>query len=68
VVPGGQRQVVNAMALALLLVPVNRPKSPDRYQIRVYDQWFLGGWKQTLAAFEAEARPPTVTEYFRAEP
>jgi hypothetical protein len=62
---GGRYSLQDGM---LILVPDQRPGSPDRYRIRVYDQWILGGWKRTLAALDAQARPPTVSEYFRVEP
>lgn len=51
----------------LLLTPDHRPQSPDRYRIRVYDEWFLGGWKQAMTMMDGAAKPPNVVQYYRVD-
>lgn len=51
----------------LSLVPDHRPASPDRYRARVYDEWFLGGWKRVLALYDGRADPPLVVPYYRGD-
>jgi hypothetical protein len=52
----------------LLLVPDHRPASPDRYRVRVYDEWFLGGWKRAMTLVDAGGGRPNVVQYYRIEP
>jgi hypothetical protein len=52
----------------LTLAPDHRPESPDRYYVRVYDEWFLEGWKPSIALFDSRAQPPLVVQYYRVEP
>ena len=51
----------------LTLTPDHRPQNPDRYRVRVYDEWFLGGWKRAFALLDATANPPLVIPYFRVD-
>ena len=51
----------------LTLAPDHRPQSPDRYRVRLYDEWFLGGWKRAIALLNATANPPLVVPYFRVD-
>jgi hypothetical protein len=51
----------------LALVPDHRPQSPDRYRARVYDEWFLGGWKRVLALYDGRSEPPLVIPYYRVD-
>jgi hypothetical protein len=51
----------------LHLVPDHRPQSPDRYRVRVYDDWFQGGWKRMLVLLDSRSDPPLVVPYFRVE-
>jgi hypothetical protein len=52
----------------LTLVPDHRPANPDRYFIRVYDEWFQGRWKSSIALFDSRAKPPLVIQYYRVDP
>lgn len=52
----------------LVLTPDHRPGSPDRYRVRVYDEWSAGRWKRVLALMDAAATPPRVIPYYRVEP
>jgi hypothetical protein len=51
----------------LTLTPDHRPQSPDRYRVRVYDEWFVGGWKRALAVLDSSANPPLVISYYQFE-
>ena len=51
----------------LVLVPDSRPTSPDRYYVRVFEEWFQGGWKPSIALFDSRANPPLVVQYYRVE-
>jgi hypothetical protein len=51
----------------LTLVPDHRPQSRDRYRVRVYDEWFQGGWKRAAALLDAAASPPLVVPYYRVD-
>lgn len=51
----------------LTLAPDHRPQDPDRYRVRVYDEWFLGGWKRAIALFDDRATPPLVVAYYRVD-
>jgi hypothetical protein len=50
----------------LVLTPSHRPESPDRYHVRAYEEWFLGGWKPAIALL-AGGNPPLVVQYYRLE-
>jgi hypothetical protein len=52
----------------LVLVPDHRPTNPDRYRVRVYDEWFLGGWKRAMTLVDATAASPTVVQFYRVDP
>ena len=52
----------------LVLVPDQRPGDPDRYRVRVYDEWFVGGWKPAMTLSDDRARPPSVVQYYRVDP
>jgi hypothetical protein len=49
----------------LTLVPDHRPQDPDRYYVRVYQEWFLSEWRHVLTLYDARANPPLVIPYFR---
>jgi hypothetical protein len=51
----------------LVLVPDHRPQSPDRYRVRLYDEWFSGGWKRAIALLDGAATPPLVVPYYRVD-
>jgi hypothetical protein len=51
----------------LTLTPDTRPGNPDRYRARVYEEWFLGGWKHVLALYNGSANPPLVVTYYRID-
>ncbi len=51
----------------LTLAPDHRPQAPDRYRVRLYDEWFLGGWKRAIALLDGTANPPLVIPYFRVD-
>ena len=50
----------------LLLAPDHRPQSPDRYRVRLYDEWFQGGWRRAIALLSAD-NPPLVIPYYRID-
>lgn len=50
---------------ALVLTPEHRPQSPDRYRVRLYDEWVAGGWKRAIALLDEAANPPLVVPYYR---
>jgi hypothetical protein len=50
----------------VVLAPDHRPQNPDRYRIRSYDEWFLGGWKKAIALLSA-GNPPLVIPYYRVD-
>ena len=52
----------------LLLVPDHRPGDPDRYRVRVYEEWVADGWKPAMVLSDGRASPPTVSQYFRVDP
>ena len=52
----------------LILTPDHRPANPDRYYIRVYDEWSLDRWKPSMALFDSRAKPPLVIQYYRVGP
>jgi hypothetical protein len=49
----------------LALAPDQRPQTTDRYRVRVYDEWFLGGWRRAAALLDAATNPPLVIQYYR---
>jgi hypothetical protein len=51
----------------LVLTPSHRPQSPDRYRVRAYEEWFLGGWKPAIALLDPGASPPLVVAYYRVD-
>jgi len=51
----------------LVLTPSHRPQSPDRYRVRAYEEWFLGGWKPAIALLDRAASPPLVVPYYRVD-
>lgn len=51
----------------LTLTPASRPQSPDRYRARLYDEWFLGGWKRAVALLNETTNPPLVISYYRVD-
>lgn len=51
----------------LVLVPDHRPQSPDRYRVRLYDEWFPGGWKRAITLLDGAAKPPIVIQYYRVD-
>jgi hypothetical protein len=51
----------------LVLVPDHRPQSPDRYRVRLYDEWFQGGWRRAIALLDAATNPPLVIPYYRVD-
>jgi hypothetical protein len=51
----------------LTLVPDHRPQEPDRYRVRVYDEWFLGDWKRAIALYQGGGTPPLVIPYYRVD-
>jgi len=50
----------------LLLAPEHRPENPDRYRVRLYDEWFPDGWKRAIALLDASS-PPLVIPYYRVD-
>jgi hypothetical protein len=52
---------------ALMLTPEHRPQSPDRYRVRVYDEWIAGGWKRAIALLDETTNPPLVVPYYRVD-
>jgi hypothetical protein len=51
----------------LVLTPEHRPQSPDRYRVRLYDEWISGGWKRAIALLDETANPPLVVPYYRVD-
>jgi hypothetical protein len=49
----------------LTLVPDQRPQNGERYRVRLYDEWFQGGWKRAIALLDAAAKLPRVVPYYR---
>jgi hypothetical protein len=52
---------------ALVLAPEHRPQSPDRYRVRLYDEWVAGGWKRAIALLDETTNPPLVVPYYRVD-
>lgn len=50
---------------ALVLAPEHRPQSPDRYRVRLYDEWVAGGWKRAITLLDETTNPPLVVPYYR---
>lgn len=51
----------------LELVPDHRPSSGERYRVRVYDEWLVGGWRRAMALLNPGATPPIVVTYHVVE-
>lgn len=51
----------------LVLAPEHRPGSPDRYRVRLYDEWVAGGWKRAIALLDDTANPPLIVPYYRVD-
>jgi hypothetical protein len=51
----------------LTLTPDHRPRSPDRYRVRLYDESYNQGWKRVLALMDGTANPPLVIPYYRVD-
>ena len=51
----------------LTLAPDHRPENPDRYFVRVYDEWSQDHWKPSLALFDSRAAAPGVIQYSRVD-
>jgi hypothetical protein len=47
----------------LTLVPDHRPHDPDRYYIRLYDEWLLGEWRRAIVLLGGGTQPLVVTYY-----
>lgn len=52
----------------LTLTADQRPQSPVRYFVRVYDEWYQGTWKRAMTLVAVDVTPPTVVQYYRVEP
>ncbi|HEU4562372.1 MAG TPA: hypothetical protein VFS20_31370 [Longimicrobium sp.] len=50
----------------LLLTPDHRPQNPDRYRVRLYDEWREGGWRRAIALL-SPGDPPLVVPWYRVE-
>lgn len=51
----------------LVLAPEHRPQNPDRYRVRLYDEWVSGGWKRAIALLDETANPPLIVPYYRVD-
>ena len=51
----------------VVLAPEHRPQSPDRYRVRLYDEWVSGGWRRAIALLDETANPPLVVPYYRVD-
>jgi hypothetical protein len=52
---------------ALVLTPEHRPQSPDRYRVRLYDEWVAGGWKRAITLLDETTNPPLAVPYYRVD-
>jgi hypothetical protein len=52
---------------ALVLAPEHRPQSPDRYRVRLYDEWVAGGWKRAITLLDETTNPPLAVPYHRVD-
>ncbi len=52
----------------LLLVPDQRPGAPDRYSVRVFEEWILGGWRRSLTLTDRRITSPGVAQFYRVDP
>jgi hypothetical protein len=52
----------------LTLTADHRPQAPDRYRVRVYDEWYQDRWKPAMTLVNVGVTPPTVVQYYRVEP
>jgi hypothetical protein len=50
-----------------VLTPEHRPQSPDRYRVRLYDEWVAGGWRRAIALLDDTANPPLVVPWYRID-
>jgi len=51
----------------LTLTADHRPQAPDRYRVRVYDEWYQDRWKPAMTLVNAGITPPTVVQYYRVD-
>ncbi|MET0399732.1 MAG: hypothetical protein ABW277_23290 [Longimicrobiaceae bacterium] len=53
----------------LTLAPDQRPQAPDRYHVRLYDEWLPGNrvWKRAIALVDGATSPPLVIPYYRVD-
>ena len=51
----------------LTLTADHRPQAPDRYRVRVYEEWYQGGWKRSMTLVDIGAAAPTVVQYSRVD-
>ncbi len=53
----------------LTLAPDPRPQAPDRYHVRLYDEWLPGSrvWKRAIALVDGTTNPPLVVPYYRVD-
>jgi hypothetical protein len=51
----------------LTLTAAHRPQAPDRYRVRIYDEWYQGTWKRSMTLVDVGAATPTVVQYYRVE-
>lgn len=52
----------------LVLVADQRPGDPDRYAVRVFDEWISGGWRRSLTLVDRRAVAPGVVQFYRVDP
>lgn len=52
----------------LTLVPDDRPASPDRYRVRVYEEWLSGRWKRAMTLTATGGGSPGVVQYYAVDP
>jgi hypothetical protein len=52
----------------LVLTPDQRPGDPDRYRVRIFEEWIIGGWKPSLTLADGRTIQPGVAQYYRVDP
>lgn len=52
---------------ALVLAPEHRPQRPDRYRVRLYDEWVSGGWRRAIVLLDETTDPPLIVPYDRVD-
>jgi hypothetical protein len=52
----------------LVLIPDQRPIDPDRYGVRVFEEWTLGRWRRALTLVDRRAASPGVAQFHRVAP